>query len=125
MAGLEPARASHGAYETSPDRPTFHVLADEHDVSRSTIFKRAARERREQNAAPVDAARQQIVQKMEASLEAKAAEAAELAAIRVMAELQLRNEREKVKHIKRAVRIAKRGFGRTEKPYDENAEVRS
>ena len=89
-------------YETSVERPTLRQLAEKVGVSVSTIFKRAAREHWKQNAALVDAARQQIAQKMEASLEAKAAEAAELAAKQFMAELQPWIEREKAAHIQRA-----------------------
>jgi len=94
-------------YETSPERPTLRGLADKHRVSRSTIFKRAAREHWKQNAALVEATRQQIVKKMEASLEAKVDEAAELAANQVMADLEPWIEQEKVKHIKRAVKHGK------------------
>jgi hypothetical protein len=44
-------------YETSPERPALRQLADKHGVSRSTIFKRAAREKWKQNAALVEATR--------------------------------------------------------------------
>jgi hypothetical protein len=108
-------------YETSPERPTLRGLADKHRVSRSTIFKRAAREHWKQNAALVDTARKQIVQKMEASLEAKAAEAAELAAKEVMEGLRPWIEQQKAEHTRRAVNMAKRGFQRIEKLWDENA----
>ena len=37
-------------YETSVERPTLRELADKHRISRSTIFKRAAREKWKQNA---------------------------------------------------------------------------
>jgi uncharacterized protein YjcR len=74
-------------YETSPERSTLRQLAEKYGLSRSTIFKRAAREHWKQNATLVDAARQQIV-KMEATIEAKTAEAAELAANQVVADLQ-------------------------------------
>jgi hypothetical protein len=112
-------------YETSPERPTLRGLADKHRVSRSTIFKRAAREHWKQNAALVEATRQQIVKKMEASLEAKVDEAAELAANQVMADLEPWIEQEKVKHIKRAVSMAKRGFERIERLWDEKEAVDS
>ena len=107
-------------YETDLARPTLRELADKHGVSRSTIFKRAAREDWKQNAALVDRARKQIVQKMEASLEAKAAEAAELAAKEVMEELRPWIEQQKAEHTRRAVNMAKRGFERIEKVWDEN-----
>ena len=61
-------------YETSVERPTLRQLADKHGVSSSTIFKRAAREHWKQNAALVDAARQQIIEKMEEKLEAETAD---------------------------------------------------
>lgn len=108
-------------YETSSARPTLRELADKHGVSRSTIFKRAARERWKQNATIVDAARKQIVEKMEARLQAGITEVAQLTAKQVMAELQPWIEREKAEHIKRIVAIAKRGFRRIEKLWDENA----
>jgi hypothetical protein len=63
--------------------------------------------------------RKQIVQKMEASLEAKAAEAAELAAKQVMEELRPWIEQQKAEHTRRAVNMAKRGFQRIEKLWDE------
>jgi DNA-binding transcriptional regulator YhcF (GntR family) len=106
-------------YETSSARPTLRELADKHGVSRSTIFKRAARERWKQNATIVDAARKQIVEKMEARLQAEITEVAQLAAKQVVAELQPWIEREKAEHIKRIVAIAKRGFRRIEKLWDE------
>ncbi len=108
-------------YETSRDRPTLRQLADKHRLSCSTVFKKAAREHWKQNAALVDTARKQIVQKMEASLEAKAAEAAELAAKEVMEGLRPWIEQQKAEHTRRAVNMAKRGFQRIEKLWDENA----
>jgi DNA-binding transcriptional regulator YhcF (GntR family) len=107
-------------YETSPERPSLRQLADKHCISRSTIFKRAAREGWKQNAVIVDATRQQIVRKMEAKLEAEVDEVAQLAAKQLMTELQPWIEREKVEHVKRVVRIVKRGFQRIEKIWDEN-----
>ena len=44
-------------------------LADKYFLSRSTIFKRAAREHWKQNATLVEATRKQIVQKLEAKME--------------------------------------------------------
>jgi hypothetical protein len=108
-------------YEMSPERPTLRELADKHRLSRSTIFKRASREQWKQNAAVVEAARQQIVQKMEAKLEAEVDEVAHVAAKQVITELQPWIEREKAEHVKRIVAIAKRGFQRIEKIWDENA----
>ncbi len=75
-------------YETSPERPTLRQLADKHCVSLSTLFKRAAREHWKQNAAIVEATRQQIVEKMEARMEAEVNEVAQVAAKQVMAELR-------------------------------------
>ena len=106
-------------YETSRERSTLRQLADKHGVSRSTIFKRAAREKWKQNAALVEATRKQIVEKMEARLQAEITEVAQLTAKQVMAELQPWIEREKAEHIKRIVAIAKRGFRRIEKLWDE------
>jgi len=108
-------------YETSSARPTLRELADQHAVPRSTIFKRAAREKWKQNAAFVEATRKQIVKKMEARMEMATTEAADLAAKQFMAELQPWIEHEKAEHIKRIVAIAKRGFRRIEKLWDENA----
>jgi len=109
-------------YEASPERPTLRERADKHCISRSTIFKRAVRERWKQNAAVVEAARKQIVQKMEARLAAETSEVTQLAAKQVIAKLQQWIEREKAEHIKRIVAaIAKRGFQRIEKLWDENA----
>ena len=62
-----------------------------------------------------------IVEKMEARMEIATTEAADLAAKQFMAELQPWIEREKAEHIKRIVAIAKRGFRRIEKLWDENA----
>jgi len=106
-------------YETSRQRPTLRQLADKHRLSRSTVFKKAARERWKQNATIVDVARKQIVEKMEARLQAEITEVAQLAAKQVVAELQPWIEREKAEHIKRIVAIAKRGFRRIEKLWDE------
>jgi len=106
-------------YETSSARPTLRELADQHAVPRSTIFKRAAREKWKQNAALVEATRKQIVKKMEARMEMATTEAADLAAKQFMAELQPWIEREKAEHVKRAVRMAKRGFERIERLWDE------
>jgi hypothetical protein len=64
-------------------------------------------------------ARKQIVEKMEARMEMATTEAADLAAKQFMAELQPWIEREKAEHIKRIVAIAKRGFRRIEKLWDE------
>ena len=90
-------------------------------MSRSTIFKRAAREHWRHNATLVESTRQQIVQKMEAKLEAEVDEVAHVAAKHVIAELQPWIEREKAEHVRRIVTIAKRGFQRIEKLWDENA----
>ena len=106
-------------YETSSARPTLRELADKHAVPRSTIFKPAAREKWKQNAALIEATRKQIVEKMEARLQAEITEVAQLRAKQVMAELQPWIEREKVEHIKRIVAIAKRGFRRIERLWDE------
>jgi hypothetical protein len=106
-------------YETSPDRPTLRQLADKHRLSRSTVFKKAAREHWKQNAAVVETMRKQIVKKMEARIEIATTEAADLAAKQVMAELQPWIEREKAEHVRRAVRMAKRGFERIERLWDE------
>jgi hypothetical protein len=108
-------------YETSDARPTLRELADKHGLSRSTIFKRAAREKWKQNAALVEATRKQIVEKMEARLQAEITEVAQLTAKQVLAELQPWIEREKAEHVRRAVTMAKRGFRRIEKLWDENA----
>ena len=54
-------------------------------------------------------------------MEIATTEAAQLAAKQFMAELQPWIEREKAEHIKRIVAIAKRGFRRIEKLWDENA----
>jgi hypothetical protein len=106
-------------YETSAERPTLRELADKHGLSRSTIFKRAARERWKQNAALVEATRKQIVEKLEAKMETATTEVAQLVAAQVIAELQPWIEREKAEHIKRAVRMATRGFERIERLWDE------
>ena len=87
-------------YETSSARPTLRELADQHAVPRSTIFKRAAREKWKQNAALVEATRKQIVEKMEARMEIATTEAADLAAKQFMAELQPWIEREKAEHVR-------------------------
>jgi DNA-binding transcriptional regulator YhcF (GntR family) len=108
-------------YETDSVRPTLRQLADKHGISRSTIFKRAAREHWKQNATLIEATRQQIVQKMEAKLEAEVDEVAHVAAKQVITELQPWIEREKAEHVRRIVAIAKRGFQRIEKIWDENA----
>ena len=108
-------------YETSPGRPTLRQLADKHRLSRSTVFKKAAREHWKQNAALVEATRKQIVEKMEARMEIATTEGADLAAKQFMTDLQPWIEQEKIKHIKRAVMMAKRGFQRIEKLWDENA----
>jgi DNA-binding transcriptional regulator YhcF (GntR family) len=107
-------------YETSLERPTLRQLADKHGISRSTIFKRAAREHWKQNATLIESARQQIVRKMEAQLEAETAEVAQVAAKQVIAELQPWIEREKAEHVRRMVGIVKRGFQRIEKLWEEN-----
>jgi len=106
-------------YETSRERPTLRQLADKHRLSRSTVFKKAAREHWKQNAAVVETMRKQIVKKMEARMEIATTEAADLAAKQFMAELQPWIEREKAEHIKRIVAIAKPGFRRIEKLWDE------
>ena len=105
-------------YETGPDRLGLRELADKHQVSRSTIFKRAARERWKQNAALVEATRKQIVRKMEAKIEAATTEAAELVTKQVVEELRPWIEREKSEHIRRAVAMGKRGFERIGKLWD-------
>jgi hypothetical protein len=106
-------------YETSSARPTLRELADHHAVPRSTIFKRAAREKWKQNAALVEATRKQIVEKLEAKMETATTEVAQLVATQVISELQPWIEREKAEHIRRIVAIAKRGFRRIEKLWDE------
>jgi hypothetical protein len=103
-------------YETSPDRPTLRQLADKHRLSRSTVFKKAAREKWKQNAALVEATRKQIVEKMEARMEIATTEVVQLVAEQVMADLQPWIEQEKAKHVRRI----KRGFERIEKVWDEN-----
>src|SRR2546425_171244 len=110
-------------YETSTERPTLRELADKHQISRSTIFKRAAREKWKQNAILVEAARKQIVTKMEAKLEAATSEAAELVAKQVVEDLQPWIQHEKEEHIRRAVTMGKRGFERIEKLWDEKEAV--
>jgi hypothetical protein len=50
-------------YEMSPERPKLRQLADKHRLSRSTIFKKAAREHWKQNAAVLETMRKQIVKK--------------------------------------------------------------
>ena len=106
-------------YETSRERPTLRQLANKHRLSRSTVFKKAAREDWKQNSTVVETMRKQIVKKMEARMEIATTEAADLAAKQFMAELQPWIERERVEHIKRIVAIAKRGFRRIEKLWDE------
>jgi hypothetical protein len=108
-------------YEASSARPTLRQLADKRGVSRSTIFKRAAREHWKQNATLIESTRQQIIEKMEAKLEAEVDEVAHVAAKQVIAELQPWIEEQKAQHIRRAVTIAKRGLQRIEKLWDENA----
>jgi hypothetical protein len=107
-------------YETSPERPTLRRLADKHRLLRSTIFKRAAREKWKHNATLVEAAMKQIIEKVDASLEAATTEAAQVAVKEMTAQLQPWIEQEKIKHIKRAVMMANRGFQRIEKLWDEN-----
>ena len=107
-------------YETSPERPTLRQLADKHRLSRSTVFKKAAREHWKQNAAVVETMRKQIVKKMEARMETATTEVVQLVAEQVMADLQPWIEQEKAKHVRRIVNIAKRGFERIEKVWDEN-----
>ncbi len=77
-------------YETNTERPTLRELADKHQISRSTIFKRAAREKWKQNAVLVEATRKQIVKKMEAKMEGATSEAAQLVAKQVVEDLQTR-----------------------------------
>jgi hypothetical protein len=108
-------------YETRPERPTLRRLADKHGVSRSTIFKRAAREKWKQNAALVEATRKQIVQKMEAKMEAATTEAAQLVAKQIVEDLGPWIEREKAEHIRRAVTMGKRGYDRINRMWNENA----
>lgn len=110
-------------YETSPEGPTLRELADKHEASRSTIFKRAAREKWKQNAALMEAARKQIVQKMEARMEGATSEAAQLVTTEVIEELQPFIEREKAEHIRRAVGMAKRGYERIGRLWDEKEAV--
>jgi hypothetical protein len=98
-------------------------LADKHRISRSTIFKRAARERWKQNATVVEAARKQIVKKMEAKLEAATSEAAQLVARQVVEDLRPWVQREKEEHVKRAVTMGKRGFERIERLWDDREPV--
>jgi hypothetical protein len=105
-------------YETGGNRRSLRELADKHCVSRSTIFKRAAREGWKQQAALVEATRKQIVQKMEAKMEAATNEAAQLVTKQVVEELRPWIEREKTEHIRRAVAIGKRGFERIGKLWD-------
>src|SRR5713101_8454160 len=102
-------------YETSTERPTLRKLADKHRISRSKIFKRAAREKWRQNAILMEAARRQIVEKMEAGMEAATSEAAQLVAKQVVEDLRPWIQSEKEEHIRRAVTMGKRGFGRIEK----------
>src|SRR6516164_6026468 len=110
-------------YETDANRISLRELADKYHISRSTIFKRAARERWKQNAALVEATRKQIVRKMEAKMQAATTEAAELVAKQVVEELRPWIEREKSEHIRRAVAMGKRGFERIGKLWDENEAV--
>ena len=105
-------------YETDANRISLRELADKYHISRSTIFKRAARERWKQNAALVEATRKQIVRKMEAKMEATTTEAAELVTKQVVEELRPWIEREKSEHIRRAVAMGKRGFERIGKLWD-------
>ena len=56
-------------------------------------------------------------------METTTAEVAQLVATQVIADLQPWIEREKVEHIKRAVQMAKRGFERIEKLWDEREAV--
>ena len=107
-------------YETSPERPTLRQLAVKHDVSVSTVFKRAAREKWKHNATLVEAAKKQIIEKVDASLEAATTEAAQVAVKEMMAQLQPWIEREKAEHIKRAVKMATRGFERIERLWEVN-----
>ena len=90
-------------YETSPERPTLRQLADKHRFSRSTVFKKAARQHWKQNAALVEATRKQIVEKMEARMEMATTEVVQLVAEQVMADLQPWIEQEKAKHVRRIV----------------------
>src|SRR5262249_33714294 len=69
-------------------------------------------------AALVEAARKQIVEKMEAKMEAATTEAAQLVAKHVVEELRPWIEREKSEHIRRAVTMGKRGFERIGKLWD-------
>jgi len=108
-------------YEAGPQRPTLRELADKYTISRSTIFKRAAREKWKHNATLVEAAKKQIIEKVDASLEAATTEAAQVAVKEMMAQLQPWIEQEKAKHIKGAVSMAIRGFERIETLWDENA----
>ena len=101
-------------YETSTERPTLRELADKHQISRSTIFKRAAREKWKQNAILAEATTKQIDRKMEAAT----SEAAQLVAKQVVEDLQPWIQREKAEHIKRAVAMGKRGFERIEKLWE-------
>jgi hypothetical protein len=110
-------------YETSPERPTLRQLADKNCISRSTVFKRAARGHWKQNAAVVEAARKQIVRKMEANMEAATTEAAQLVAKQIVEDLGPWIEREKAEHIRRAVAMGKRGYDRIERMWDESASL--
>jgi DNA-binding transcriptional regulator YhcF (GntR family) len=110
-------------YETNTERPTLRELADKHQISRSTIFKRAAREKWKQNAVLVEATRKQIVKKMEAKMEAATSEAAQLVAKQVVDDLRPWVQREKEERVKRAVTMGKRGFERIEKFWDEEEPV--
>ena len=71
-----------------PERPTLRQLAVKHDVSVSTVFKRSAREKWKHNATLVEAAKKQIIEKVDASLEAATTEAAQVAVKEMMAQLQ-------------------------------------
>src|SRR5437773_1439811 len=75
------------------------------------------------NATLVEAAKKQIVEKVDASLKAATTEAAQIAVKEMMAQLQPWIEREKAEHIKRAVAMGKRGFERIERLWDEKDAV--
>ena len=107
-------------YETSRERPTLRQLADKHRLSRSTVFKKAAREKWKHNVTLVEAAKKQIIEKVDASLEAATTEAAQVAVKEMMAQLQPWIEYQKTEHIKRAVKMATCGFELIERLWEVN-----
>jgi hypothetical protein len=101
-------------YESSPGRPTLRELVDKHGVSRSTIFKRAARKNWKRNSAVVNAARRQVLAKVEARLEAETPRSRSDCRQAGHGRVATVDSTAEKPSTKASVRMAKRGFQRIE-----------